>query len=249
MIGPLISLILLFGLVSGPTTTFQPTLGNNYRAAMYSMVVDFSRVQQMFPEVQFRMPGLTTVSYKYFIQYGKDTVYEIIDPGNDIKSFKCYIKKLDYSNGESSLTAVMDHVQKYHTTIDTLTYSVEESIGSATDLCEETILNVRCDSVDFVLISTNRNYKILFTDTIANIRSRRLFYPDIKYLPYQIFGMGYDKNTMTLEEVFYGKPSIDSLLQLYDYEGYDQINDQDIPLIDRQITDEVIERYKALYRE
>ena len=106
-------------------------------------------------------------------------------------------------------------------------------------------MNSRCDSVIIKLHATKAEYKVIFNDTIANLRSNSLFYPDIKYLPYKIFGIGPNKNTLTLEEIIYGKTSIDSLLQLYDYKGYTQITDQEFSPVDSQIVLDLLDKLKA----
>ena len=96
----------------------------------------------------------------------------------------------------------------------------------------------------FTLHSTKSNYKVIFNDTIANLRSNFLFYPDIEYLPYKIIGIGQSKNTMTLEKVIYGKSSIDSLLQLYNYKGYDQVTNDELNPYRQQVI-ELIEKLKC----
>jgi hypothetical protein len=63
-------------------------------------------------------------------------------------------------------------------------------------------------------------------------------------LPYQIVGVGSGKNTMTLENVIYGKPSIDSLLQLYDYEGYEQITDEDLDSVTIRNVKELVKKLR-----
>ena len=237
-------LLLILWLFLMDTRTEDIENKDNYRAALYSMEIDFSRAQHIVPEIQYTMPDLSTISYKYFIQYGKDRFIEIIDPGNEVNSFTATIYQLDYTTRESTLTAIIDHARNYYVTKDSITYSIEESRGTVTYLCNVAVSNARCDSVSFILQSTNVDYKVIFNDTIANLPSIKLFYPDIQYLPYKIIGIGRHKNTMTLEEVIYGKSSIDSLLQLYNYEGYKQITDKDIPPADRQFTIDLIERLK-----
>ena len=104
----------------------------------------------------------------------------------------------------------------------------------------------KCDTVKYTLLIPETNYTVIFNDTIANLRSKGLFYPDIEYLPYQIIGIGPDKSTMTLEEVIYGKSAIDSILQQYDYKGYLQITDADFSPADIQNVKDLIERYSKI---
>jgi hypothetical protein len=218
----------------------------NYRAARYSMWIDFTKAQQIVPEIQYSIPGLSTLSYKYFIQYGRDTLIELIDPGNDIKSFTGWIKILDYAKKESLITCFIDQSRTFYTTKDSITYSIDECRGTVADLCKGVELNYRCDTVRYTLHIPETNYTVIFNDTIANLRSKGLFYPDIEYLPYQIIGIGPDKNTMTLEEVIYGKSAIDSLLEQYDYKGYLQITDADFSPADIQNVKDLIERYSKI---
>jgi len=222
----------------GPTTH-----EDDYRAAIYSMQMDMPEVN--LPEMQLMVPGYSTVTYIYLIQYGKDMLIEIDVPGKEIKSFSCVIKKFDYTNRQFTHTIIMDHAKRYGTSRDTIAYSIEESKGSITDLCDQVELNSRCDSVNFILNSNQKEYKVIFNDTLANLRSAKLFYPDIKYLPYKIIGVGRQgKNTMVLEEVVYGKDAIDRILQFFDYEGYKEIVPEDIDPAFLQSTKELIEKLK-----
>lgn len=225
----------------------KPKVSNeNYRAARYSMWIDFTKAQQIVPEMQYVIPGLTTLSYKYFIQYGRDTLIELIDPGNDIKAFTGCIRLLDYANRKSTFTCFIDQSKTYYTTKDSITYSIDERRGNVTDLGKGVELISKCDTVKYTLLIPETNYTVIFNDTIANLRSKGLFYPDIEYLPYQIIGIGPDKSTMTLEEVIYGKSAIDSILQQYDYKGYLQITDADFSPADIQNVKDLIERYSKI---
>ena len=208
------------------------------------MEIDFSNAQTIIPEIQYAIPDLSATTYKYFIQYGKDTLIEILDPGIEIKSFTGCIKKLNYVKRESTFTCFIDQTRTYYTTKDSIRYSIEECKGFITNLCNEVELYKRCDSISFTVSSTNTEYKVIFKDKISNLRSDKLFYPDIQFLPYQIVGVGSGKNTMTLENVIYGKPSIDSLLQLYDYEGYEQITDEDLDSVTIRNVKELVKKLR-----
>lgn len=243
----LITFFLWFILIDNSQGTIMPKVNNeNYRAARYSMWIDFTKAQQIVPEIQYSIPGLSTLSYKYFIQYGRDTLIELIDPGNDIKSFTGWIKILDYAKKESSMTCFIDQSRTFYTAKDSITYSIEECRGAVTDLCKGVELNSRCDTMKYTLRAPETNYIVIFNDAIANVRSKGLFYPDIEHLPYQIIGIGPDKNTLTLEEVIYGKSAIDSLLQQYDYKGYEQITDADFSPADIQVAKDLIERLSKI---
>ncbi len=242
----LLVFLLWFILLDNSLVIIKPKIDkDNYIAAIYSMQIDFSKDQQIIPEIQYAIPGLSTILYKYFIQYGKDTIIEIIDPGNEIKSFTACIRKLDYSKRESTFTCFIDRAKNYYTTKDSIPNSIEVSKGSVTDLCKGVELNSRCDSVSFTSYSSKTDYTVILSDTTANLRSDGLFYPDIQYLPFKIIGIGPSKNTLTLEEVIYGKSSIDSLLQLYSYEGYARVTDEEIGADYRQKVLELIEKVKC----
>ena len=157
----------------------KPKVSNeNYRAARYSMWIDFTKAQQIVPEMQYVIPGLTTLSYKYFIQYGRDTLIELIDPGNDIKAFTGCIRILDYANRKSTFTCFIDQSKTYYTTKDSITYSIDERRGNVTDLGKGVELISKCDTVKYTLLIPETNYTVIFNDTIANLRSKGLFYPD-----------------------------------------------------------------------
>jgi hypothetical protein len=94
-----------------------------------------------------------------------------------------------------------------------MTYSIEESKGSSTSLCNDE-LNSKCD-----------------------------------YLPYKIIRLDPMKNIFTLEEVIYGKSSIDSLLHLFEYEDYKQCKEEEITSTDRQLVRELFEKFKLKLNE
>jgi hypothetical protein len=229
-----------------PIAIKPKVINENYRAVRYSMWIDFTKAQQIVPEMQYIIPGLTTLSYKYFIQYGRDTLIELGDPGHDIKSFSGWIKILDYANRESTFTCFNDQAKTFYTTKDSITYSIDKRRGTVADVGKGVELNSRCDTVTYTLHVPETTYTVIFNDTIANLRSKSLFYPDIEYLPYQIIGIGPDKNTQTLDEVIYGKSAIDSLLQNYDYKGYEQITDADFSPADIQVAKDLIERLSKI---
>ncbi len=243
----LILFILWFDLIYNiPITTNSKLDKDNYRAALYSMRIDFSRTREIVPEIHYSIPGLSTVSYKYFIQYGRDTLIEILDPGIDIKAFTGCIKEMDYAKRESTFTCYIDQSKTYYTTNDSITYSIDECRGDVADLCNEVKLNSSCDSLKFTMHSPEIYYTVIINDTIPNIRSSSLLYPDIEYLPYQIIGIGPGKNTLTFEELIYGKTAIDSLLAHYNYKGYAQITDADFSPADIQVVKDLIEKMSKI---
>ena len=74
---------------------------------------------------------------------------------------------------------------------------------------------------------SNQEYLVYVNDTIANIQSYDLFYPDFQYLPYKIVRNGKRKTARILEEIFYGREAVDSLLQQYHREGYERIPEEE----------------------
>ena len=226
----------------GTWNTDQATpqvIDNDYRAAIYSMHIDGA--QDIMPE--YIIPGLPSsiISHLYYIQYGKNTLIEVRDPGDEIEFLPVTIVKWDYSRRKFTATFLLDHVRKYYTALDTILFSIEESRGSIKNMSDDVSMNSNCDSVKFVLHSTNKEYTVHSNGTITNLPSHKLFYPDIEYLPSKITGIGSSKNTMFLEEVIIGKPAIDSLLNLFDYKGYEQITEEEMNIIRLQNPMEKIE--------
>ncbi len=247
MAGLIISLFLWFEWRGVPRKKTPLTPDPVYRAAIYSAPVDYLKALELFPEVHPFMGSCLTskLSYKYFIQYGNNTLIEILHPGTGSQFNFVSIIKHDYANRKSNSTNYMEHARKYGTTRDTITYSIEESRGYVKSLCNETMMYERCDSVMYCTHSENREFKVFFHDTVTNLPSIELFYPDIAYLPYQITGLGYNRNTtITLEEIIYGKSAVDSLLQLFNYEGFDRITDKELNYIDPDFISELLKRLR-----
>ena len=214
------------GLNLNEPATFPSVVGDNYRAAKYSMRIDVSNHNDL-PELANMVPHSFT-AYVYYIQYGKDTLIEILDPGEKIGTLGIIIKIWDYSKRKSSFTLALDHVRRYHTNIDTIQFAIEDCRGVAKGLCDETIMEHKCDSVSYISDSDNTQYFVYFTDTLPNLVSHKLLYPDIKYLPSKLIRVAGDKkHIMNLEEVIYGKGAIDALLNLYNYKGYKPIPDEE----------------------
>ena len=217
----------------------EPIKDNNYRAAEYSMQIDFSSVVEFMPEFANMIPS-SRISHLYYIQYGKNTLIEIRDPGN---AKWVNIVKWDYAKKEFSYTFLFDNVRKYYTSIDTISFSIDECKGITKNLCDNDAVYEKCDSVNFVSQTTNTHYYVHFNDTISNLPSHELLYPDIKYLPSKIIRVGKSKNTIrNLEQVIYGKESVDFLINLYDYKDYGQISDEEWNQRDPQL-EEVIEKF------
>jgi len=217
---------------------------NNYRAAKYSFMVDFSKYKQAMPEM-YMLPE-SSFSFAYYVQYGKDTLIELLQPGSEIKYFSGWINTLDYNKRVSTFVSYTDQTRSYVMLKDSLPYNIDESRGTTTSLCHDVELNSRCDSLTFLLHSTNVEYKMFFNDTIANLRSKNLFYPDIKYLPSKIIRMSRSPVTFNLEDILYGKPAVDSLLYLFSYTGYEKFNVDDVDPADLKMITEFVESLECI---
>ncbi len=219
-----------------------------YCAVKYSVPVDYSLSQEIMGYSDPSPDRLHKIvaAYHYYIQYGRDTFISILDPGIGNEFMGIAIKKWDYVNGKTEFIHYMDFLRKYSIHIDTINYSIQESRGLITNLCNELPHNLICDSVSIVSYSGDAAYTVCFNGTIPNLAFNSLFYPDIKYLPTRIFGIGCSNATMTLEEVIYGKASVDSLLQLFTFENYSLITDEDRDQISEQEVNDLIEKYDRL---
>lgn len=245
--------VILFSIWMGLSGSVQdknhPLADNiDFRAVKYSIPIDYSPAHDFIDEEQgltsSRLPR-TVLAYQYFIQYGKNVVIDILDPGQGKEKLGIFINKWDYSKGEFYLTHYLEHVRKYNTIIDTFQFSIDENRGTALDLCNKTFSNSICDSVKYVSHSGDKVFSLLFKNKIPNLTTHKLFYPDVKYLPFKIIDLDHNiNNTLSLEKVIYGKPAIDSLLQLFSYDGYDLITNEDLNAIDRQSVIELMEKYK-----
>jgi hypothetical protein len=243
MIELLLSLVL--SVISGYNLDIAESTSDheNFRAALYSMPLDLLKIQQEDPQFKLSIPKFSTITYKYFIEYGQDTLIEILDPGVDFKSFSGYIKLFDYLNRVTLSTYIKKRERTYYIIKDSINYNIENRKGYVTKLCNDLISD--CDSVQFVDDFQKKKYKVIFKDSLANLRSDFLFYPDIKYLPYEIFGIGKYNNTMTLEKVYNGKAAIDSILQLFNYSEYTQVTDIDLAPYFNQISNDILNRLKC----
>src|SRR5690606_12276224 len=122
-----------------------------------------------------------------------------------------------------------------------------ERIGRSVDFCEDHDAASVCDSIEFILQSSGKRHTVVFGDPVDNFRSSRLFYPDIACLPYKISGVGRGNNTMTLEWVLHGKHLVDSLIQLYSYDGYKQLYTEDVVTpSDREDVMELMDRIERV---
>ncbi len=199
----------------------SPMLDQQYMAAKYSMVMDFTDIQDLVPMLDTRM-----TSYAFYIQYEDSLVIEIRDPG-DRPYLPTMVITWDYSSCTFTPEIYFNEVRKYFKGTDTITFAIEENRGVVQNLCEQGRFSLHCDSVMYTKQSSNEEYLVYINDTISNIHSYYLFYPDVQFLPYKIVSNGKRKAIKNLEEIIYGKQAIDSLLQLYHHDGYERIPDEE----------------------
>ena len=213
-------LSILFTLVLCGKASLQSVFdNNNYRAAKYSFMVNFSKYQKAIPELQFGMPETMTY-YVYYVQYGRDTLIEFFDLGHDPLKNNRIFDISSYSDCTFSTTVYFNAAREYSRATNTINFLIDDCKGIVSSLCNQTGLNPKCDSLKFISKSTNTEYKVFIDYSISNLRSEKLLYPDIPYLPYKIIRTGKDSTIFNLEEVIFGKAAVDALLQLDKYKNY-----------------------------
>ena len=233
----LLTIILVWlGLLSNHATlpiddNDYPIDENDYRAAKYSTVIDYSKIHYISPNLPAR-----SIAYRYYIQYGKNVVIELTDPGNDIAYMAVILVKWDYDKKHRDATFILDHVKKYYTQPDTILFSNSDKKGTVRSLCSPGISV--CDSVLYSPKIPGLEYKIHFRDSSRNITSHELFYPDIQGLPYEIISQGSKRRVRTLEEVIIGKDAVDSLLNIYSHKGYSRITEEEMKSLMKQFPPE-----------
>ena len=200
----------------------------DYRAAKYSIPIDYLTAHDIMGYSDPNpgdIPKYVT-AYKYFIQYGSDMVITILDPGIGMEFMGIIIKKWDFGKRKTECIHYMDHVRKYSIINDSITFSIEDSRGRISRLCADVAPLSECDSVKIISYSGDD-----------------LFYPDIKFIPTKIFGVGYNNTTLSLEEVIYGKSAVDSLLNLFTFENYSLITEEDRSQISDQEVIDLMEKF------
>lgn len=190
---------------------------HQYRAVKYSMVLDFTSIQDIVPIMENKKT--TNI---YYVEYGDSLVIRLSDPADNPM-----LVEWDYRNCTFTPEIYLDGIMKYYKTTDTIHFAIEDSRGVVANLCEQGDFSAQCDSVRITKKPSNVEYLLYVNDTISNIGSHELFYPDIKYLPYKIVKCGKRTSIWNLEEMIYGKQAIDSLLQLYHRIGYERISEEE----------------------
>lgn len=217
----------------------------DYRAVKYSIPIDYLAAHDIMGYSDPN-PGdipIYVTAYKYYIQYGSDMIITILDPGIGMEFMGIIIKKWDFAKRKTELIHYMDQVGKYSVTIDSIPFSIEDSRGQISSLCSDSTPHAECDSVKIISYSGDAEYTVKFNDTIPNLTSHTLFYPDINFLPTKIFGLGYNNNTLSLDEIIYGKTAVDSLLNLFTFENYSLITEEDRSQISDQEVIDLMEKF------
>lgn len=222
MIALIILIISWFGLDRSHQDKVPLQPDNNYRAAKYSVNIDLTYMQDIVPGLRDSM-----ISYSYYVQYGENSLIQLIVPGKRSGSLPDFVFKWDFTTGEITREYIFHNGRKYYKDIDSIRTSMEENRGAVKDLCDSNNMNEKCDSVTFTSNSTDHEYVVYLSDSIANIKTSDLFYPDIKFLPYKIISKHQRNSPKVLEEVIYGKQSVDSLLALHNHKGYARITDRE----------------------
>lgn len=206
---------------------------SKYRAAHYSTIVDFSRINlpALIPELSSNPPGFE--SHKYYIQYGLDSLIEIYDPvGSYVLPVTIIIS--DNITKIRTTTCYYDDRHSYFVLTDTLKYSTSDNNGTIVSLCPDAF---HCDSVKYVYHSSKKERVIHFDKNNYNLPSRSLYYPELQYLPTTIIdGQG---APIVLDEYIEGKKEVDALLSLFSYEGYTLISNDYFESIKRSHPEEV----------
>ena len=199
----------------------QETIDSSYVAAIYSIKHDYSKI-----EAGYFFDPVSTISHKYFIQYGEDIHIELTDPGSDMESFPVLMHKYDYSKGVYLYEVIFNSRGEVYSKVDSIPFLIEEYKGWVETLCVPEVSDQSCDSMKFTWSDTSASFVLLFEENIPNIKSYKLFYPDIDYLPSKIVALNSRAKPKYLEEVVYGKESIDTLLNLFSHENYFSISEQ-----------------------
>ena len=240
----IVLVILLISWFGGSDQTWVPLQpDNNYRAAKYSVNIDLTYMQDLAPGLRSNM-----ISYSYYVQYGENSLIQIIVSGEGPTYLPDYVFKWDYTTGEITREYIFHKGLKYYIERDSIELAIEEKNGTIKNLCDKVRKNSKCDSVAFTSSSTNSEYVVYVSDNIANIRASDLFYPDIKYLPYKIINKHKRNSPRILEEVIYGKQAVDSLLALHDHRGYKRITDKEWRSTAHKLPQENIELIKTMQK-
>ncbi|HSF89096.1 MAG TPA: hypothetical protein VLA46_06730 [Saprospiraceae bacterium] len=218
----LIHILLAFIEIKPENTISQPpNTDHQYRAAKYSKVVDYSLLQDIVHTVPFHY-----ITYVYYVQYGNSHTVEIRDPG-ETPFLPTMLISWDYQSCTFTPEVIFDDAMKYYKRTDSMLFSIEDSRCIVKSLCKNGGSSGDCDSLKLIKQTSNEEYIVYLSDTISNIASYKLFYPDIQYLPHRIMRNGKSQSTLILDEIIYGKQAVDSLLQLYQREGYERISDEE----------------------
>ena len=252
MIAFILFFLVLCGRNVGAQITSSPPPDTLYIAAKYSCLIDMAIVNELIPIGMLN----NFISYQYYIQYGENVTIQILVPDHEKEYLPVRIETWDYNEGTLTQEYIFNHTRKYRISTDSILHTKEESVGVVEPLCDLQVVVLACDSVLITSKSTNIEYQVYFDDRLDNISSRDLFYPNIQRLPSKIIKNDPQKATRIREEMMYGKPSIDSLIQFYNHEGYERITDEEwfsaIHLLPNEVKEMFLDymiRYKERMKE
>ncbi len=218
-----------------------PIADHQYRAAKYRIVEDLSEMQAIVPEM-----SNSQVIHAFFVQYGDSLIIELAYPGSKSPYMPYMVASWDYKNRRYKAEMILDAAQRYYPSSDTILFSIEANQHTVKYLCAAGAPQPACDSMLITSHENGEEYFLYVNNTIDNIKSHQLFYPGIQYLPVKIVKNGKRKATWTFEEMIDGKQAIDSLLQLYQQEGYEASTKEQWGSNDHLVPDEVNELLKQV---
>lgn len=223
----------------------QSLNNTDYWAAKYSRKIDFSGLKSMLPEVPAAIK-----SDVYYMQYGDELVIELKDPGDEVGILPIVITKWDYRNGIATIEMIFSNVKKYYIVTDSIPFSIEESRNNVKYICDTSAIASNCDSVIVTATSSNIQYLVALDYRLSNMRSYSLFYPDVKSLPKVIErqGMGMRWSPLVLDQLLFGKHAIDSLLNKFEHEGYEQITVEEMHSFELHVPIETLQEIDRIGR-
>jgi hypothetical protein len=204
-------------------TLLSQTPNEKFWCAKYLVVIDYTRLQSIDPTLP-----LSVTSNLYYIQYGDKKVIRIADPGPETKAVPLLITEWDYQNKVSTAEVIINDSKLYYTKTDSINFLIEDSRGIINNYCNSSKPNSFCDSVLITANLDKSTTRVYFGDSICNILSTELFYPDIQYLPSKIVPNKKGRSARILQIVLFGKSSVDSLLNQYKHIGFEKITEEEM---------------------
>src|SRR5688572_9839776 len=132
MIEFLMIILIWHGLNTPDQIHDPPSLEHNYRAAKYACLIDLAMVQDLLPL------GIVSnfMTYQYYIQYGENTTIQILVPPPEKEYLPVRIQTWNYATDAYTEQYIFNHIRKYRMSTDSISFSIEESMGIVKDLCD-----------------------------------------------------------------------------------------------------------------